>query len=112
MHHTQLDRDKRYRSSPKGQFTKHRQNAYNRGVEFLLTFDEWWKVWQESGHWKKRGNRKGRFCMCRRGDEGPYAKGNVYIGTWSANTAERNRTVVSKALKVRKTVEGAAEAPF
>src|SRR3954467_8506354 len=121
---TQAERNARYLASPKGQFAKHRQNAYQRGVEFLLTFDEWWNIWQKSGKWSKRGNRKGRFCMMRHGDEGAYAKGNVSIGTWSANTAERNRTVVVKRHRAKSTqvtfhpdgitdtVNGASEAPF
>lgn len=112
MHHTQLERSRKYRSTPKGIYNKQKCNAHERGVEFLLTFDQWWDIWAKSGHWAQRGNRKGRYCMCRHGDEGPYAKGNVYIGTWSANTAERNRVLASKSLKISKTVTGASDAPF
>ncbi len=124
MDRTQQDRDRRYRASPKGQFSKQRQNAAARGVEFLLTFDAWWGIWQKSGHWAKRGSYKGRYCMCRRNDEGAYAKGNVYIGTWSANTAERNRVVAVKKHTARTTtvtfnpegitatISDAGEAPF
>lgn len=112
MAESQVERNRRYLASPKGQFAKHRQNAHSRGVEFLLTFDQWWSVWQKSGKWLKRGNRKGRYCMARTGDEGPYELGNVRIETWSGNTAERNRTVVAKALKITKTIQGAESAPF
>lgn len=109
---TQAERNRRYLASPKGQFAKHRQNAYSRGVEFLLTFDEWWNIWQRSGHWAKRGNRSGRYVMARHNDEGPYKRGNVAIELFNANVATRNRTVVAKALKIRETIEGATEAPF
>ena len=112
MHHTQAERTRRYRATPKGIYNKHKCNAHARGVEFQLTFDEWWNLWRASGHWAKRGNRKGRYCMCRFGDEGPYVVGNVYIGTWSGNVAERNRTVVAKSLKIAKTIENAKDAPF
>jgi hypothetical protein len=108
---TQLERNKRYLASPKGQYSKHRSNAHSRGVEFLLTFDQWWNIWQKSGHWKKRGNRSGRYVMARHNDEGPYRVGNVAIELFNANVVTRNR-VVAKALRISKTIENAAEAPF
>lgn len=121
---TQAQRNATYLASPKGQYSKHKQNAARRGVEFLLSFDQWLGLWKKSGKWNKRGNRKGCFCMARHGDEGPYALGNVRIETWSGNTAERNRTVIVKRHRARSTevdfhpegitgtVEDASEAPF
>lgn len=126
---TQLERNAKYRASrkytgPHGLFLKHRQNARARGVEFTLTFEEWNDVWQKSGKWRKRGNRSGRYVMGRMGDEGPYAKGNVYIILFNANIGERNQTVVRKKHTARSTrvtfhpdgitdtVVGASEAPF
>lgn len=111
---------RRYRETPRGRYTKHKVNARRRGVEFLLTFEEWWGVWAKSRRWKKRGNRRGQYNMMRYNDEGPYAAGNVHIGRHEGNVAERNRTVVRKR-HTRKTTEviwiehstfNAEEAPF
>lgn len=87
---------RKYRASPKGQYTKHKINARRRGVEFKLTFEEWWDIWQKSGHWDKRGNRKGCYVMSRLRDEGPYAVGNVFIATFSSNVCDRNKSVAAK----------------
>lgn len=88
--------DRKYRASPKGQYAKHKENARRRGVAFLLTFEEWWSLWEKSGRWNRRGNRKGCYVMSRCQDEGPYALGNVFIATFSANVCDRNRSVVVK----------------
>lgn len=112
MHRTQLERTRRYRQSPRGKYSLHKGNAHNRGVEFQLTFEEWWAIWSLSGKWAKRGNRSGLYVMARHNDLGPYRVGNVAIELFNANTATRNRTVVAKSLKITKTVENAEEAPF
>jgi hypothetical protein len=51
----------------------------HRGIECTITFDEWWFIWQESGHWVDRGRERGQWQMHRRILKGPYAVGNVYI---------------------------------
>lgn len=48
-------------------------------VEMKLTFDEWWKIWQDSGKWEQRGSRKGGYVMSRKNDLGHYEVGNVFI---------------------------------
>ena len=63
---------------------KHKYNcqkgkAKHRGIDFNLTFDEWWEIWQQSGKWEQRGFRKGQYVMSRKNDIGPYAIGNVFI---------------------------------
>jgi len=106
-------RKRKYLASPKGQFAKHKENARQRGVEFLLTFDQWWSLWEKSGHWKKRGNRKGRYVMSRRNDVGPYAVGNVFIATFSSNICDRNRSImVKRHTRKTTTVIYSDEAPF
>lgn len=60
-------------------FRQQRSNASGRGIEFLLTFDEWLEIWTNSGHLEMRGKRAGHYCMARIGDTGPYAVGNVEI---------------------------------
>ena len=73
---------------PKNAFHQQKSNAKSREIEWLLTFEEWWQIWKHSGKWSKRGRSKGQYCMCRIGDKGPYAKGNVKIATVSANVKE------------------------
>lgn len=75
----------RYRRTWKGMFTLHKINAKRRGVEFELTPNQWKAIWFMSGHWRDRGPRMGQFVMCRVGDAGPYAWGNVFIGPAKVN---------------------------
>jgi hypothetical protein len=76
---------------PNFRFLQHRHNAVTRGVEFKLTFDEWWKVWQDSGRWEQRGAGVGKYCMCRIGDVGPYSADNVFIGSFAQNTRDARK---------------------
>jgi hypothetical protein len=78
---------RRFREKPYGKYVDHRAGAVQRGIPFLLTFDEWWDIWQKSGKWHLRGS--GQYMMCRYGDDGPYAVGNVYIGTATDNINDR-----------------------
>src|SRR4051812_11641348 len=65
--------------TPWGKFAQHRRDSRGRGIEFKLTFEQWWKLWQDSGKWSRRGARKGQYVMARFGDVGPYSVGNVII---------------------------------
>lgn len=58
-------------------FTQHRSHAQARGIDFQMTFCEWWGVWEDK--YALRGNGPDDLCMGRFGDMGPYAVGNVYI---------------------------------
>jgi hypothetical protein len=69
-------------------FTDQKRSSKERGIEFLLTFDEWLKEWVDSGHLHERGRKKGQYCMARFGDTGPYAVGNVKIILHSDNVVE------------------------
>jgi hypothetical protein len=70
-------------------FKGHKVNASQRGILFLLTFPEWWEIWQASGHWHERGKGRGQYVMARKGpDIGPYAVGNVEIILASENVAQ------------------------
>lgn len=66
-------------------FCGHRSRAIRRGVGFELTFPQWVSIWAESGQIHNRGLGVTQYCMCRVGDAGPYAVGNVYIATASQN---------------------------
>lgn len=80
-----MNRFKRYRHTPKGRYTRHKANAKRRGVEFLLSFEDWLGIWVASTYWGVRG-----YSMNRLGDVGAYVKGNVYIGTVRSNTRDWN----------------------
>ena len=72
-------------------YCEHRRHSAERNIPFLLTFDEWWMIWEQSGHWNERGNRRGQYCMSRPGDQGAYEIGNVKIVLNEDNRSERNR---------------------
>lgn len=128
MNSTQSERSKKWRATPKGQYSVHKHNAKVRDVPFELTFEQWWAVWQNSRRWDLRGNRHGRYVMCRCGDKGAYELGNVYIGLFERNFADARlksaivrRKHTKRTTTVRwdeqvgekvRTTYGAAEAPF
>lgn len=68
-------------------FQAQRAAAKRRGIEFLLTFQEWLDFWGDK--LGLRGTRLDDLCMARYGDAGPYAIGNVVIKTNRENLAER-----------------------
>jgi hypothetical protein len=80
-----MTRNERYRRTWKGMYTLHKINAKRRGIEFELTPNQWKAIWFMSGHWRQRGPRMGQYVMCRVGDAGPYAWGNVFIGPAKVN---------------------------
>jgi hypothetical protein len=63
----------------RGVYWQQKNNARRRGIPWEFTFDSWWKLWQESGHWEQRGNKPGRYCCGRHGDAGPYNEKNCSI---------------------------------
>jgi hypothetical protein len=73
-------------------YSKQKSNAIRqRNIEFTLTFQEWWDIWQQSGKWEHRGNKKGQYVMSRKGDVGPYAIGNVFIQSMADNCREAHK---------------------
>lgn len=59
-----------------------------RGIEWQLTFEEWWDIWEQSGKYEQRGRGAGKYCMSRIGDVGPYSVNNVVIKTIDDNNRE------------------------
>lgn len=78
--------------TPLRQFQIHRASAKERGVEFKLTFEQWEKWWQESGHYQDRGRGIGKYVMARKGDLGAYELGNIECKLGSDNVREGNQT--------------------
>ena len=85
-------------------FQEQIKNAHKRGIDWQLTFAEWWGIWSDSGMWKNRGRGHG-YVMARHGDSGPYMVGNVKIITGAENQSEYIRQYWSDVK------EGKREAP-
>ena len=70
-----------------------------RGIDFTLTFEQWWDIWQQSGKWNERGRKKDQYVMSRIGDTGPYELGNVFIQSNADNNrdAAPNRKYTKKS---------------
>lgn len=69
-------------------YQEQRHSAFNRGIEWALTLEQWWDIWEQSGHWPERGRGRDRYCMARVADTGGYVLGNVYITTMRENGQE------------------------
>lgn len=92
-------------------YLQQQKHAGNRGIDFLMTFPEWWSIWQESGRWNERGRGNG-YVMARKGDIGPYAVGNVFICTASQNSKDSFiKTPADIRQKKREATMKAREAP-
>ena len=72
-------------------FKSQLRSSKKRGINFLLTFKEWIKIWIDSGHLHERGRGLGKYHMGRFGDKGPYAIGNVAIMLGSKNLSDANK---------------------
>jgi hypothetical protein len=70
----------------KRRYFAHKDGATRcRGIGFELSFEQWIEIWSLSGHLKERGSLKHQYVMARKGDIGPYARGNVKIITAAEN---------------------------
>ena len=78
------------RSTLIGKYKMQQRNAISRGIPFLLTYEQWLAIWNESGKLSERGRGAKKFCMCRVNDEGSYEIGNVFIGTGQENVRDGN----------------------
>jgi hypothetical protein len=72
----------------KERYTQQLCSARKRGINWLFTFESWWKMWQDSGQWLNRGRKSGQYCMARKGDEGPYSPDNVDIVLINVNCSD------------------------
>lgn len=57
-------------------FYRQRSQAKQRGIDFLLTLEEWLEWWGDD--LPRRGRGKGKLVMCRHDDVGAYELGNIY----------------------------------
>ena len=79
---------KKLRNTPIKKFNDHKAMAKRRGINFLLTFEEWWDIWEKSGKWDQRGRKRGQFVMSRNNDIGAYEIGNVLIQSQDKNMSQ------------------------
>jgi hypothetical protein len=75
----------------------HQKNASTRGIDFALSFEEWWSLWEPK--FIERGTSIDAACMCRTGDEGGYTVGNVRIDTVRGNLRERDEVQLKRDIK-------------
>lgn len=75
--------------TPLYQYKCQKRNAIDRSIPFLLTFEEWWGIWEDSGKYAERGKKPHQYCMSRNNDTGGYEIGNVYISQVSENIIEQ-----------------------
>lgn len=80
-------------------YNTHKKDAKKRGIPFEFSFEEWIAWWEAQGKLQDKLNNWGRWCMCRKGDEGPYCLANVYLGTRAKNTADRWNFIKQKKSK-------------
>jgi hypothetical protein len=71
-------------------YSTHKSNAKRRGIEFDLTFEQWFDIWEKSNKWNERGRGADKYCMCRVGDTGSYSVNNVFIGQGKHNVSDGN----------------------
>lgn len=69
-------------------YTQQRNNARSRAIPFLLSFSQWYAIWQASGKLDLCGRGKGKFCMSRLNDAGAYELGNVHVQPCVENSRE------------------------
>lgn len=85
------ERESKWIRTPKGIFSVQKRKAKQRNIEWKLSFDEWWDLWQRSGKWNGRG--VSGYVMCRNGDTGPYSIDNVRIDSFSSNSLENYQII-------------------
>jgi len=64
--------------------TQRSNSKTGRGIDFKLSFDEWYNWWLSNGIDKNTDTRPD-LCMCRFKDEGAYSLDNIYLATRSQN---------------------------
>ena len=61
----------------KQNYASQKCSAKKRGIDFNLTYDEWYDFWIKSGKAHLRGRGTDKYCMARHNDTGPYELGNI-----------------------------------
>lgn len=72
---------------PWKRFVDNVESAEQRGIAWMLSFQEWWTLWKP--HYHERGRKRGEKVLCRYLDQGDYRAGNVRIDLGVNNAVER-----------------------
>ena len=72
----------------KTQYGQHKQNANRRKINFELTYEQWLEIWGDKI--SLRGVGRGKYCMARNNDQGPYSVDNVKIIPFEENNKEQH----------------------
>jgi hypothetical protein len=94
--------------TPLRKYQIQRIHAKDRGISFELTFEEWINIWEQSGKFEFRGRGKGKYCMSRVNDSGPYKVGNVYINLNELNAHDAMKGKTSHTKGKPHTAQGKA----
>jgi len=82
-----------YTLADRNKYHAQKCGARIRGIDFNLTFDQWWDWWQQTRKYPQRGKGKGKYVMARFGDIGPYELGNIYCCTHGENVTAAHKGV-------------------
>lgn len=80
------------RSIAKNRYNGAKSRSNQRGIDFKLSFDQWYDWWLSNGvdkNKKQPPKTKDTLCMCRYGDIGPYELSNIYCATVSENVKDQ-----------------------
>lgn len=58
-----------------------RNQAQYREEGWTISFEDWVRAWDASGHWEERGRVKGTWCMTRKDWSTPWTVDNIQIIT-------------------------------
>ena len=69
----------------KAKYRAQKYNALRRKIGWIISYEDWCRVWDNSEKWDQRGRHAGGFVMARNNDQGPYSVDNVSIKSLSEN---------------------------
>jgi len=84
----------------KNSYSGQKWKSKKRGIQFNLTFDEWYNWWLSHGVDKNKPAPKksaSTLCMCRYGDKGAYELSNIYCATVSTNVKHQRQNMIIHA---------------
>ena len=95
----------------KRKYTDHKMGARSKGIEFNISFEDWYNWWLSYGVDKNLPStytpgHRNMPCMCRKNDIGPYQLDNIYFDTSSNNVSFRNKNNPNFLNKRIKTPSG------
>lgn len=103
-----------WKNNPRTVFARQKSTAKCRDIDWHLSFEEWFDIWERSGKYKFRGRGQGKYCMSRIGDTGPYSKDNVFIQETVKNSGDKFRGTkqsLETISKKSKSLKGVKHSP-